>query len=129
MDNLWSLLKHYYSVKFNIPTRVVDFIAIQDITKKSISGYSNSRIAYSVGETIIYIKEVLEEFLDFGGWTLDLDVNPLAIYNRSNDNFINFRQEILMLTSLMSDIDINVSFSLCRKYKKIESEINKYYGY
>ncbi len=127
MDNLWSLLKHFYNVKFNIPNRVVDYIAVQDILKKSISGYGNSRIAYSIGETIIYIKEVLNEFLDFGGWTLDLDVNPLAIYNRSNNSFINFRQEILMLTALMSDPDIYVSFYLCKKYKKIESEIKKYY--
>jgi hypothetical protein len=127
MNNLWDCIKKFYELKFNIPSRIIDYIAVQSILKKCTSGYSNRRISYAINEPIDYVKEVIEEYFGFSGWMTDLDVNPLALYNRTKGEFIPFDQEVRMVSSLMNYTNIEISFKICRKYYMIEREILKYY--
>lgn len=127
MTTLWNAIKLIYREKFLIPDKVIDYIAVRPILIKSLSGYGNERIARSMGESILYIRSVLMEFLNFDGWNFDLDYNPIAFYNRIHGNLEWFRQEVLMVSKISNIKLIDKSFHLCRNfYEIIEKEIKKY---
>jgi hypothetical protein len=127
--NLWDVIKLFYKQNFNIPERVIDYISVKPILIKSLSGYSNHRIALSLNEDIEYIVNILYEFLKFDGWDEDLEFNPIATFNKIKGNLENYRQEVLQNSSITNIRLIDKTFYLCeRYYKRIEREIQKYYG-
>jgi hypothetical protein len=123
---LWEVIKKSYSNNFNIPSDVLEYYANLEILKRCVFGYSTSRIAFSFNETITYIASVLVSLLGFSGWERDLDFNPIAVYNRSDDNYNKYYQDVIMVSSISTDRVITLSFNLCRKFKEIERLINEY---
>lgn len=125
--NLWEVVKLFYKQNFDIPEIVIDYIAVEPILIKSLSGYSNTRIAQSMQDSVDYISGILSDFLRFDGWNEDLDFNPLAFYNKSKGNLNLYREEILQ-NSVVSNVRmIDKTFYLCRNYyNEIKKEINKY---
>ena len=127
VSNLWEVIKLFYKQNFDIPGRVIDYIAVEPILIKSLSGYSNYRIAISIRDDIEYVNGIILSFLKFDGWNEDLDYNPLATYNKVSGNLNHFREEVLQ-NSVVSNIKmIDKTFYLCRDYyNNIRNEINKY---
>lgn len=126
--NLWQVIKLHYKYQFDIPLHVVDYIAVRPILIKSLSGYSNTRIAIYTQESIEYISDILFRYLGFSGWSLDLDFNPIANYNKVKGNFILYKQEISMISSISNVRLINKTYFLCKIfYDKIQGDIDKYY--
>ena len=91
-------------------------------------GLSNARIAKKNLLDIYFVSKVLSEEVDFEGWNYDLDFSPLAIYNRSNENFLAYEQEILTISPFNFESKIKLSFDICKRYNYIKKEIDKYYG-
>jgi hypothetical protein len=131
METLWDVIKEFYKQHYNIPPEIIDYIAVNPILMKCASGYGNKRIGCAIDEPIDYIKEIIEKYYGFTGWTIDLDVNPLALYNRTVKNygdFVYFEQEIKMVSVFMTDTNIKLAWNICRKYYLIKKEVEKYYG-
>jgi hypothetical protein len=124
----WEYVKNFYVQHLHFPPRVVDYIAVDQILKYCVEGISVKSIAGYTESDEEYIAQVLVEFLEFLGWSEDLDVNPLAIYERLNGDYKEFRTEIELLTPLMPSVKINKSYGLVRKYLRIRKEVDKYYG-
>lgn len=124
--NLWEVIKKSYKDNFNIPELVIEYYANIEIIRKCIYGYSNSRIAFSLNENITYITDVLNSLLLFPGWEKDLDFNPIAVYNKCNDDYNAYYMSVIMISSISTDSIIRLSFNLCRKFKEIERMIDKY---
>lgn len=123
---LWDLIKHFYKEKFNINPDVIEYISVNEILKKCVTGYSNDRIANSVNEPVEYVKDVIKDFFGFSGWEIDLDANPFAIYNRSRGDFNRYKEEISMVSSIFNDYIIKLSYNICKKYDYIKKIIKDY---
>lgn len=126
METLWDLLKHHYEINFNIPGYIIDYIAIKDIIRDCVVGYSNSTIARRNKQKVSYVLEVLTGYLWFTGWLDDLDFSPMALYEKSNGIKLAYEQEINMVSSF-SQVIVDMSFEICRRYEQIEKELEKYY--
>jgi hypothetical protein len=126
METLWDFIKYLYKKHFNIPGDVIEYYSLEPILKRSITGYSNTRLAYSYNITSQDIKNILNKYMGFDGWNNDLDVNPLAIYNRYCGNYLLFTQEIKMVSTLMDDFSIDLSFVLCKRFVAIQRMIEAY---
>lgn len=127
IETTWDLIKLIYWKKFGIPPMVVDFIAVQDVLRKCVSGYGNRTICFATDEPINYVRDTLIYFLGFAGWDDDLDINPLAVYNACDNSFEKYKQDIVITSALLTDFQIELSFKVCERYKTILKEIKKYY--
>lgn len=127
METLWDYIKELYKEKYNIPPEVIDYVSVQPILKRCVTGYGNKSICYAVRENIDYVSQVIFQYLSFPGWTDDLDLNPLAIYNRYNGNYEYFKQEIQMFSPYFKEEIVKYAFDMCKKYKEIEKEIKEIY--
>jgi len=123
---LWDSIKEYYRLNYSIPENILEYYSAIDVIKKCISGYSNLRISFGLKSSVKYVKEVLYDNLGFEGWEEDLDFSPIAVYNRCNNNYERYRQDILMISHVTPDCVIEISFLLCKKYKDIERLVDKY---
>lgn len=123
----WDMICALYWEEFSIPPRIIDLVAVKPILMKCVSGYGNKRIALSTDDDTQYIANTLEEFLGFGGWSKDLDFNPLALYNRAEKNFDGYANEVRMVSTVTDDEVLELSFELCRRYYGIDKEIRKFY--
>lgn len=123
---LWDSIKKIYKVNFNISENIIEYYSVLDVLKKCVSGYSNLRISFGLKDNIKYIRELLYEFIGFSGWDYDLDFSPIAVYNRCDNNYERYRQDVIMVSSVTSDSIIELSFLLCKKYKEIERIIDKH---
>lgn len=123
---VWDSIKSLYEKNFNIPGYVLEHYSNMEILRRCVSGYSNLRISYSIGDDIKYVKEALLCSLGFEGWEIDLDFSPIALYNRCKGDYERYRQDVLMVSCITPDSAIEISFLLCDRYKDIERDINKY---
>lgn len=126
MEDSWETIKKLYEEKFNIPPRIVDLVAVEDILSQCVEGLSNKIIAFSYNDDITYVEKVLKEFIGFEGWKEDLDINPLKIFT-THPEYLEYCSHIATISPLVTQGAINRSYNLCRKYKDIRKEIEKYY--
>lgn len=117
----WDVIKNYYKIMFNIPPLYIEYIACYPILIDCVTGYSNSSIArrHKLPET--YVRDVIIDFLGFLGWEEDLDVNPYAIYKKTNRNFEFFNQELLINSAYLTQEDIKFIFKICNQFHKLKS--------
>jgi len=127
MDS-WKLVEHFYEKYLEIPSYIVYFLSIENVVKGCAMGLSNVRIAKKNLLDIYFVSGILSEEVDFEGWNYDLDFSPLAIYNRSNENFLAYEQEILTISPFNFENLVKLSFNICKRYNYIKKEIDKYYG-
>jgi len=124
---LWDYIKSIYMNDYNIPEPVVDMIAVEPILRHCVTGYSVSKIVRYTLMQRKYVKTVINEYFEFDGWTDDLDFSPIAFYNRSQGNVVRFEEEIKMISSIKNDM-IAFLFFICKQYREIVEEIEKYHG-
>lgn len=127
MDDLtlWDGIKLYYKYKFDIPDHVIELYSQYEVLKKCVQGYSNLRISQYSGIKISLVRDSIRLIFGFEGWELDLDFSPIAVYNRCNDSFELYRQDVLMVSSITTDLVIRLSYMVCKRFKVIEKEIEE----
>lgn len=127
MDS-WDIIQDLYENRLGIPKSITYLLSIELIVKGCAMGLSNSRISKRLDIDVFYISQILSKEVDFEGWTNDLDFSPLAIYNRSDGNFIAYKQEIETISPFYFEDKVKSSFYVCKVYNNIKKEIDKYYG-
>ena len=123
VNESWAKIKRFYWHTFGIPERIIDYMAVTDIIKKFLTGYSNMRIANTLKLSTKYVEDVLEEYIGFRGWKTDLDVNPLAIYNRCRGNYRCFVEDIRSVSSVISENFMIALYYLVKMYYQLVKEI------
>lgn len=124
---LWDEIKKYYEIKFSIPEIIIEYISIQEILKRSVTGYSNKRIARQFNFPTRYIENILIDYLYFTGWESDLDFNPLALYNKVNGDYIAYSYQIDCTTPIVySNKIVNISYNIAKRYNEIKEKIKEY---
>ena len=126
----WNDIRQFYLDNFGIAVDLVDLLADSDILTMCASGSSNESIAISTDIGINDVKKVLLSIYNFSGWSVDLDINPLGIYEelysttfKSGHNLYKlFSDECLKLKPRTS-IDTKTMFRICQICKKIEERI------
>jgi hypothetical protein len=126
MEKTWETVRKYYTEKFDIPPRIVDAIACDELLLLCVSGLTNRSIAYHLDMDIEYVEKVVQEFLKFRGWDYDLDINPFHVYNNHKE-YEDFCETSRIITPLLNKTEMNKSYNLCRKFEKLRKEINEYY--
>lgn len=122
----WMTIQQVYMTYFNIPARVVDYMAVEPILHLCAEGRSNKYISRKVQLSQRHVKSVLSEFLEFEGWKEDLDISPLMVYDSVDKDWYYYRTTIKTVSSLTSVKEISLSYRVCRKYRTIRKEITKY---
>jgi hypothetical protein len=126
--NAWDCIKGIYKKRFNIPEKVVDYVAVQKILHGCVYGLKNTTIAKIAKESPGYVNDVIVEFLHFYGWKETLDINPIVWYNRANGNKKDFTYFCFKESGMMDVNMINTAFEICQTYKRIVEEIGKFYA-
>lgn len=124
----WNIFTEYINTALGVPITILNYIAVSDILLGCVTGLSNSTISKKYNCSIEYVTDVLNEFLDFKGWEDDLDINIYFVYNNAGMNLSSFRILINMVTPLLNDKEIILSFKICEKYDIIIGEVNNFYG-
>jgi hypothetical protein len=114
----WRLIKSQYKRLFNIPTDIIDKVAVEEILRLSCSGLSNEDISSSLDYDTKYIEGTLLTYLRFAGWSETLDINPLLLYNsnRVKKDFLNIVKD-----------NGEIAWEICSRYTKIEERIKRFY--
>jgi hypothetical protein len=122
---LWQYIIAIYKERLGIPEDIVELLSVINILEQSVEGLSNKVIAECTGTSLEYIKETLEQFLSFSGWSVDLDFSPIKVYNRTN-GFNEYINEIILVSPLSLPLDVSLSYEICKKYIEMENKIEKY---
>ena len=117
--SIWEKVKELIHNKTGISFEVLDLLAVNEILLQCVQGLSIAHIAYYVDQDEDYVSNVLEEFLGFSGWSLDLDFSPIVCYNRTN-SLVEFLKEVDSFSPLTTKFVAKLSYEICRKYKKLE---------
>ena len=128
MSTDWQKVIDFYENRFGIPAKVVNYLAVYDFLQSCCVGLSNGTIATQFEVETAYVKQVLIEFLNFNGWSKDLDISPLFVYNKVNGVKELYWSAVMAIPGVMGKSYVNKSYSICKKFLKIEKEIDKYYG-
>ena len=126
--NAWELIQRIYESKYNIPSKVIDYVAVNDILNLCAEGYKNAVIATITKQPVGYVNDVVVKFLRFYGWKDTLDISPFSWYNESNKDFEKFMVACLKESLMMTISSIHTAFQICETYDKILMEIGKYYA-
>lgn len=126
-EQLWKEVLDIYENSFGIPNRVVESLASYDILYLCCTGLSNETISTTLDIDINTVSEVLKEKLNFIGWYKDLDISPLYVYNSVNGVKDLYIASVMTVKGLIDKVFVSKSYTICRKFERIEKEINKYY--
>jgi hypothetical protein len=64
--------------------------------------------------------------LEFPGWEKDLDISPIFLYNKHR-KFEDFESNVKIVSVLMSDEEIKISYRVCKIFEELKKEIDSYY--
>lgn len=127
-EQRWLKIKDILKGLLGVPEQVLDYVAVEEILKLCASGLSNETISRQLNMDEFYVEDVLDEFFEFDGWEVDLDVNPWFIYKKDVRNQSAFEYRVNTLTDLMDDLKMKEAYHVCSMYQRIREEIDKYYG-
>ena len=122
----WTEIRGLLSESRNMPELVIDYMAVSNILQMCVRGLANFKIAYFNHIDEDEVKRIIFQFLGFGGWEFDLDIDPWRMYAVTSGNFEVYELEMLNLTNLLECGIIRLSYKLCEKYKTIKEEIQNY---
>jgi len=126
MDNMWEFIQYLYKKYYNIPPRVVDYMAIYDIIEMCARGLSVRSISKRTKLPQKYIKPTIQEFLDFDGWKEDLDLDMYQRYKSLDGDYGMFVSTIRTTSAVSSGKEINTAYRICGKVEIIRKEIKKW---
>lgn len=126
-EKLWKDVLNFYKDTFGIPNDIIENLASYDIMYLCCTGLSNETISIDLDVDIDAVSKVLKDKLNFVGWYKDLDISPLFVYNSVNGVRDLYIASVMAVKGLIDNVYVNKSYTICRKFEKIEREINKYY--
>jgi hypothetical protein len=123
----WEEIKEYYKYTFRIENELVELMADFDIVLLCATGASNKKIAefFEVDESDV--KSILGNRIKFGGWELDLPLNPYNIYTSmvgkfdSDEKFkVNFKSHKLLTSKISDKETIDLIYFVCKSCRNLE---------
>jgi len=123
----WDAVVEYYANVLDTPRKTVNHMAVFDILRLSVKGYSNTYISELLQMDKRYVRDVLIEFLKFTGWKNDLDLSPIDVYNRCDGNFTCYAHECTTISSLFDRDSVLISYTICNDFTKIKKGLDDYY--
>ena len=123
----WIITRKFISDVIGIPEYILDYIAVDDILRRSLSGRSNRAIAKDLKMKIYYIVHVLDQFLESNGWEEHAEYNPLALYYKSGMDYDKFKEEMAMSYHVYDEQYFVICFNMCEKFRLMREEVKKYY--
>jgi hypothetical protein len=129
-EKRWNAVRQFYVESFGINPDVVDLMASNEILLMCVSGASNRSISLTLNMDESDVQEIISTILDFSGWTVDLDVNPLKIYSSLGykggyRRFTAFYDEMTKLYfTVIDDKKIQTMFRTCRVYEQIAQRLD-----
>jgi hypothetical protein len=126
-SSVWKEFSEYIKKYLDIDKKLLDLLAVDSLLHACVAGLSNKTISNKFNCNIKYIENVLKSFLDFKGWTNDLDLNIYNIFISSEGNYNTFSMHIDTLSSLFTNDIKLIAFNICSQYKEIERIVDKYY--
>lgn len=131
----WGKVLELIEASTGVSRKIIELIAVKDILTLCASGVANHKIASVLDNNVFYVKSVLHEFIDFEGWSYDLDINPYMIYTNlmtrdysegSPELFEDFKKEINAISPYMNDwLLIRNAFLISQKLWRIEQDIER----
>lgn len=128
MNSSWKDVVDFYRTNLRVPETVVNYLAVYDILEASCTGVSNEDIAGEMSVEVKYVKDTLIEFLNFRGWDKTLDISPLFVYNKTKGIKELYWAAVMAIPDIMPKSYVDKSFTICKRFIKIERTIDKYYG-
>jgi hypothetical protein len=122
----WQDIQKLYEEKFNIPPRIIDLVACDDILLLSVSVLSNETISNQTGYDLIYVTSVIKTFLEFDGWEHDLDINPFFVYNKDK-TYDFYAINVTTVSAITTAKQKETSYCLCKRFDNLRKEVNNYY--
>ena len=123
----WKITKKLIATSLNVNQKIIDYIAVLDILKNCVYGYSNKSISKRTQVPIEYVENVLIDFMSFTGWEEDLDISPIAIFRSSGKLFDAFVMNINNLSSMSGDSLIIMAYNTCVVYDYIKEKVEEFY--
>ena len=127
VEQVWEIITNTYERLHNIPKHIIEYVAVYDAMLLAVSGKSNDDIAKNLGVGAEYVSIDCVEFLGFEGWKDTLDINPIFVYNSVNGDRDKFVGRCSIDSNIMSLNDIAEAYSICKKFKEMEKEIDEHY--
>jgi len=131
----WDSLLTFYKEKLNVPEYIVFLLSDYNILTMCCTGFSNELISEFLDVDESSVKGVLVEHFDFNGWKLNLDKNPLLVYNNTiteiEDNFsTEFMDKFYsnLKENNFSGDELEIAYNICNILARIERNINEYYS-
>lgn len=87
MDNkleTWNQVKQFYKDKFDIEGSMVELATNFDIIKMCATGASNKTIADFLEIDEQLVTNIIDKYLGFVGWEVDLEFSPYKVYKDNN---------------------------------------------
>lgn len=125
LETTWEVIQSLYQKYFNIPPRIVDLMAMEPILEECANGICTLTISRKFDLPVEYVEEVLEECLNFPGWKEDLDISPLSVYNGLGGDYNFYKSTIKTVSNITTKAQIQLSYSVCRKFNKIRKELRE----
>jgi hypothetical protein len=122
----WAEIVAAYEEILNIPRHIIEYVAVHYTLLLIVSGKANDEVASLQNIAVKDVEFDSVEFLGFDGWKETLDINPLFVYNSVNGEYGSF-VGTCQLESEMTRDQIEQAFTICKKFKEIEEQINEYY--
>lgn len=122
---LWKWVIKMYEDKLGIPPEITELLSVIDILLKCVQGLSNDTIARYTETSPEYVSNVLEKYLNFKGWSFDLDFSAIEVYNNCRS-----KEEFSFSVKLLSPMtkDMEEIYCVCQKYEFLERKLEEY-GY
>lgn len=127
ISDRFKFIQSLYKKYFNIPKRVVDMIACEEILKWCCEGISTPTIIKLSQFEKEYVENILLKYYGNTGYNITLDINPLMMYNISNGIFDEYVTNVEKRTNHFDYKLLNKSYLICKKYTNILKEIDEYY--
>lgn len=126
-DQLWTAVLDLYENKLGVPNKIVEDLSCYDMLYLCCTGLSNNTISETLDIDINVVGDVLKRMLNFSGWYKDLDINPLFVYNSVKGVRDLYIASVMAVSGMIEKSYVNKSYTICKKFERIEREIDNYY--
>lgn len=123
---MWEFIQFIYKKNYDIPPRIIDYIAVMDIVELCARGKSCKSIAKLLKFSYKYVRSVILEFLNFDGWDKDFETDFLLRYESLDGDYETFVSTVKSTTRLITGKEINIAYRICGRIRIMRKEIKQY---
>lgn len=124
VTSCWEEFIEHCEKRLGISRNILDLISISSILDLAVRGFSNEHIAEYLRLDIKYVINILKSTVNFSGFKTVTDSNPFILYNKVSKQELKEEFE----NYLVNKDEIQNLIDFCIKYKKIERQLDEYYG-